>query len=55
MVELLPLKVYSFTYEAQADLHHVYLYSVTSQRNKKDLKVKPATSFKYFQYLLTNN
>ena len=24
-----------------------------ARRNEKDLKVKPATSFKYFQYLLT--
>ena len=24
-----------------------------ARRNKKDLKVKPATSFKIFQYLLT--
>ena len=23
--------------------------------NEKELKVKPATSFKYFQYLLTKN
>ena len=26
-----------------------------ARRNDKDLKVKPATSFKYFQYLLTKN
>ena len=26
-----------------------------ARRNEKDLKVKPATSFKYFQYLLTKN
>ena len=24
-----------------------------AMRNEKELKVKPATSFKYFQYLLT--
>ena len=24
-----------------------------ARRNEKDFKVKPATSFKYFQYLLT--
>ena len=24
-----------------------------ARRNEKELKVKPATSFKYFQYLLT--
>ena len=24
-----------------------------ARRNEKDLKVKPATSFKYFQYVLT--
>ena len=26
-----------------------------ARRNEKELKVKPATSFKYFQYLLTKN
>ena len=26
-----------------------------ARRNEKELKVKPATSFKYFQYLLTGN
>ena len=26
-----------------------------ARRNEKDLKVKPATSFNYFQYLLTEN
>ena len=26
-----------------------------ARRNEKEFKVKPATSFKYFQYLLTEN
>ena len=26
-----------------------------ARRNEKELKVKPATIFKYFQYLLTKN
>ena len=26
-----------------------------ARRNEKEFKVKPATSFKYFQYLLTKN
>ena len=35
---------------------HIYIYILLrARRNEKDLKVKPATSFKYFQYLLTKN
>ena len=29
------------------------LIMLRARRNEKELKVKPATSFKYFQYLLT--
>ena len=35
-------------------LRQMYLL-LRARRNEKDLKVKPATSFKYFQYLLTKN
>ena len=31
------------------------LIVLRTRRNEKELKVKPATSFKYFQYLLTKN
>ena len=31
------------------------VWVLRARRNEKDLKVKPATSFKYFQYLLTKN
>ena len=33
-------------------LHQTFTM-LRARRNEKDLKVKPATSFKYFQYLLT--
>ena len=37
-------------------LSDVKLYQVLRARHhEKELKVKPATSFKYFQYLLTKN
>ena len=33
---------------------YIYIYILLrARRNEKDLEVKPATSFKYFQYLLT--
>ena len=33
----------------------IYFSVLRARRNEKELKVKPATSFKYFQYLLTKN
>ena len=33
-------------------LGYIFLL-LRARRNEKELKVKPATSFKYFQYLLT--
>ena len=33
---------------------HIYIL-LRARRNEKELKVKPAISFKYFQYLLTKN
>ena len=34
---------------------HIEKQLLRARRNEKELKVKPATSFKYFQYLLTKN
>ena len=35
---------------------YIYIYILLrARRNEKDLKVKPATSFNYLQYLLTKN